>query len=87
MAELPNDVKDYEPHLALEAGATGTAVIEPLLIQAAKHLNSGGLLLIEISPMIAGAVEQLVRENGHLELRPTLRDDAGHARVIQATRI
>lgn len=86
MAELPEDVKNYEPHLALEAGENGTAVIEPLVAQAAEHLHSGGLLLIEISSMIAAAVERLVRETGSLELLPTLRDPAGHARVIQAKR-
>ncbi|MGE3240378.1 MAG: peptide chain release factor N(5)-glutamine methyltransferase [Pirellulales bacterium] len=86
MAELPDDVKKYEPHLALEAGELGTAVIEPLIAQAAERLNPGGLLLVEISPMIAGAVEELVRGNGGLELLPTLRDGAGHARVIQAKR-
>jgi release factor glutamine methyltransferase len=86
MAELSEVVKSYEPHVALEAGERGTAVIEPLVAQAAERLNAGGLLLIEISPMIAGAVEQIVRENGGFELLPTLRDGAGHARVIQATR-
>lgn len=86
MAALPNDVKNYEPHLALAAGEKAIAVIEPLVAQAAEHLNSGGLLLIEISPMIAGAVEQLVRENGGFELLPTLHDGAGHARVIEAMR-
>lgn len=86
MAELPADVKNYEPHVALEAGEKGTAVIEPLVAQAAERLHSGGLLLIEISPIIAGAVEQLVRDSGGFELLPTLHDGAGHARVIQAGR-
>lgn len=86
MAELPEEVKKYEPHVALEAGETGTAVIEPLVAQAADRLVPRGLLLIEISPMIAGAMEQLVRDSGGFELLPTLRDGAGHARVIQARR-
>jgi len=83
---LPDTVKNYEPHMALEAGETGTAVIEPLIAQAADRLNPGGLLLVEISPMIAAAVEQLVQACAALELAPTLRDPAGHARVIQAVR-
>lgn len=84
MAELPEDVKSYEPHVALEAGEQGTAVIEPLVAQAAARLNAGGLLFVEISPMIASAVEQIVRDSGGFEPLPTLRDGAGHARVIQA---
>ncbi|MEX2092015.1 MAG: peptide chain release factor N(5)-glutamine methyltransferase [Pirellulales bacterium] len=85
MADLPADVRDYEPHVALEAGEQGTTVIAPLITQSAERLNPGGVLLIEISPMIAAAVEQLIRNNGAFELGPTLRDPAGHARVIQAT--
>lgn len=86
MAELPVDVKDFEPHLALEAGPAGTDVITPLIAQAATRLNPGGKLLIEISPMIARAVQELVRASGNFELAPTLRDPAGHDRVIQAVR-
>jgi release factor glutamine methyltransferase len=86
MNDLPTDVKDYEPHLALEAGDKGTAVIEPLITQTAERLNPGGTLLIEISPMIAAKVEELIRASGTFDLSPTLRDSAGHARVIQARR-
>ena len=44
MAELPPDVKDYEPHLALEAGEHGTDVIAPLIEQSAHRLKPGGAL-------------------------------------------
>jgi hypothetical protein len=36
--------------------------------------------------MIAAAVEQLVRDQPALDLLETLRDPAGHARIIQAMR-
>jgi release factor glutamine methyltransferase len=84
MAELPADVRNYEPHVALAAGEQGTTVIEPLITQSAERLKQGGVLLIEISPMIAAIVEQLIRDSGAFELNSTLRDPAGHARVIQA---
>ena len=86
MAELPRDVNDHEPDLALRAGETGTDVIAPLIEQAAERSQPGGTLLIEISPMIAAAVEQLIREQPSLKLGPTIRDHAGHARIVQATR-
>ena len=86
MAELPADVKDYEPHLALAAGEHGTDVIAPLIAQSTARLRPGGLLLIEISPMIAAAVEQLVRDQPALKLGNTIRDPAGHARVIHAAK-
>jgi release factor glutamine methyltransferase len=84
MAELAPDVRNAEPHVALHAGERGTDVIAPLIEQSASRLKPGGVLLIEISPMIAGAVEQLIRDQPSLELEPTIKDLAGHARVIQA---
>lgn len=86
MLELPIDVRNHEPHLALVAGERGTDVIARLIEQSADRLRPGGVLLCEISPMIAAAVEQLVREQGAFELLPTIRDPAGHARVSQAVR-
>jgi len=84
MEQLARDVREYEPHLALEAGERGTEVVAPLVEQSAPRLKPGGALLIEISPMIAGDVEQLVRNQAELELGPTIKDLAGHARVVQA---
>ena len=87
MAELPIDVRNHEPHLALAAGEHGTEVIARLFEQTADRLRPGGVVICEISPMIATAVESLVRNQGTFNLLPTLRDPSGHARVIQAARL
>jgi release factor glutamine methyltransferase len=84
MSQLATDVRAHEPHLALHAGEQGIEVIAPLIEQSTQRLKPGGVLLIEVSPMIAGAVEQLIRDQPSLELDPTIKDLAGHARVIQA---
>jgi len=86
MAELAKDVRDHEPEIALYAGDRGTDVVAQLIEQAQGRLKPGSVLLIEISPMIAAAVEQLVRNQPTLELLPTIRDLAGHPRVLQAKR-
>jgi release factor glutamine methyltransferase len=86
MAQLDRDVRNHEPELALRAGERGTDVIEPLIEQAAVRLKTNGVLLIEVSPMIASEVEQLVQQLSSLKLGPTIRDLAGHARIVQATR-
>jgi release factor glutamine methyltransferase len=86
MDQLARDVREHEPEIALRAGATGTAVIAPLIEQSVPRLKQGGALLMEISPMIAAEVEHLIRGQPALELGPTSKDIAGHARVIQATR-
>jgi release factor glutamine methyltransferase len=85
MAALARDVREYEPDVALRAGERGTDVIAPLIEQAALRLKPNGVLLIEISPMIAAEVEQLIRDCPSFELSPTVRDLAGHPRVIPAS--
>jgi len=83
---LPKGVRDFEPRLALEAGAHGTSVIERLIPQAAQRLRPGGALLLEISPMLQQRVEALVAADERLAFEKTHRDLAGLARVVQAVR-
>jgi release factor glutamine methyltransferase len=87
MTQLTASVRDFEPKLALEAGEQGTAVIERLIPQAAKRLKPGGTLLIEISPMIESRVRQLLNQEGRFEVRATIKDSAGHLRVVEARRM
>lgn len=86
LAELPRDVKDFEPRLALSGGERGTSVIERLIPQAAERLVPGGWLLIEISPMIDAAVKELLSSSGAFDVGATVKDLAGLARVVQAQR-
>ena len=85
MQALDKTVRDFEPHLALDGGAEGVDVIAPLIVEAAGRLVPGGLLLMEVSPMIAVRVEKLVDESP-LERLETLNDLDGHQRIIQARR-
>jgi release factor glutamine methyltransferase len=84
--KLPRDVKCYEPREALLAGAKGTEVIERLLPQAVARLRPGGHVLIEISPMIHGAVQELLAAAPSLQPGPTVKDLARLPRVVQAKR-
>ncbi len=81
---LARDVKQFEPRGALLAGPRGTEVIERLTAQARERLAPGGMLLIEISPMLEQAVRALFEAGGCWRLEPTIKDLAGHARVIVA---
>jgi release factor glutamine methyltransferase len=85
-ADLPREVKAYEPELALVAGASGTSVIERLIPQAAERLHAGGSVLLEISPMLQQRVETLIAADPRWELALTVKDLAGLARVVQARR-
>lgn len=86
-AALSPEVRDHEPRAALVAGPTGMEVIERLVPQAAARLQSGGALLLEISPMLQQRVETLVAASSDWQLSPTVKDLAGHARIIVARRV
>jgi release factor glutamine methyltransferase len=85
-AALSPEVRDHEPRTAIVAGPTGMEVIERLVLQAAAHLLPGGALLLEISPMLQQRVETLLAASDNWQLAPTVKDLAGHARIIVAKR-
>ena len=76
---LPPDVKNFEPKAALLAGAKGTEVIERLISQSVDRLRSGGHLLLEVSPMIAQSVANLLLGWNNVQIVP---DSAGRQRVV-----
>ncbi len=82
--ELPAGIRSFEPRGALVAGPRGTEIIERLLPQAAARLADGGHLLIEVSPMIHDAVCRLIAADSRLLPQTTIKDLAGHPRVVSA---
>jgi release factor glutamine methyltransferase len=86
MATLETDVRNYEPHLALDGGVQGTEVIERLIPQAVERLRPGGWLLMEVGPGNAEQVGQLVDEAAGITRRETISDLAGLPRVVQGQR-
>jgi len=85
--ELPKDVREQEPALALVSGPTGMEVTERLLVQAATRLQEGGVVMIESSPMLIPRIGQHLRTLGQWALKPIVKDLQGHARIIIAERI
>lgn len=85
-ATVASQVRDHEPRQALFAGPTGTEIIARLVPQAAERLKAGGFLLMEVSPIIASAVLDLVNQSGCFEPAEIQKDLAGLARVVSARR-
>lgn len=83
---LDRDVKSFEPALALDGGADGLRVIEPLVKQALSRLKPQGHLIIEIGFDIEEEVRRLFETIEGFRLAPTIRDLANQPRVIRATR-
>jgi release factor glutamine methyltransferase len=84
--QLDKSVKDFEPASALVSGPAGTELIAKLIPQAAEHLVAGGLLALEVSPMIADQVATLLNQDGQFEPATIAKDLAGHKRVVAARR-
>ena len=83
---LAPSVRDHEPRQALIAGPTGTEIIERLIPQAAERLLPGGWLILEVSPLIANRVVDLMAADGHFEPATITKDLGGLARVVKARR-
>ena len=84
--QMATETRRFEPRQALFAGPKGTEVIERLVPQATERLKPGGHLLIEISPMIHDLVREIVTADDRLQPLDTIKDLAGHERVIVARR-
>jgi release factor glutamine methyltransferase len=84
---LQNDVRKYEPHTALFAGPTGTEVLFRIIDGAAARLVPGGTLILEIAPEQAPAVRARIESNGAYEGVRVIKDSAGLARVVRASRL
>lgn len=83
VGDLPPQVWDWEPRLALVAGPTGREAITRVLEGAPDWLARPGAAVIEIAPAQADQVLGLARRAGFdfAEVRPDL---AGRARVLVA---
>lgn len=82
---LSVEVRDYEPSLALFAGADGLDVYRRLIPAAFDALAEGGWLLMEIGYGQREAIEELMRGSGFeaIEFRPDLN---GIPRVAEGRR-
>jgi release factor glutamine methyltransferase len=83
---LAPQVRQHEPHSALFGGERGTETIARLTPQAAQRLKPGGWLILEVSPLVADAVIQLIAATGAFEPASQSKDLAGLVRVVQARR-
>ena len=81
LAELPLDVRGFEPHLALDGGADGLAVLRKIAAQAQLYLKPGGLLALEIQADQGPRATEILRASGYTELE-LARDLGGRDRVV-----
>ena len=65
MRQLPDSVKNFEPHLALHGGRDGLDFYRSIAMYYAKALKSGGMLCFEFGIHQGDDVCRILEENGY----------------------
>jgi release factor glutamine methyltransferase len=86
VADLPHDVRDWEPSLALLCPQDGLAVTRELVRQAPHSLTPGGFLALEVDTRRAGTVAEMVAVDGRYDGIEVLLDLTGRERFVFARR-
>ena len=84
-SNMQAEVRDWEPHVALFAGATGFEIYRRLISQAHDVVRPGGRLLLEMGYQSLEGVRQMLTQSW-TDIQ-VVSDLAGLPRVIGATRV
>lgn len=84
-AQLPQDIREHEPHQALFGGVTGTEIYARLITEAAEHLRCDGLLAMEIGYGALEEIRLMLQTAEWRDIRVT-NDLAGIPRVVSTLR-
>lgn len=78
---LMDEVRLYEPRMALDGTEDGLFFYREITAQAGKYLKNNGILAFEIGYNQGKAVSEFMKENGYKEVQ-VLQDLAGLDRVV-----
>lgn len=79
--QLPANVREYEPRMALDGGPDGLGVVGPTIQDAAMALKPGGRVFLEIGETQAAAVSELLSGADFGEIA-VVKDLAGRDRIV-----
>lgn len=82
METLQPEVRDFEPHQALDGGPDGLAFYRLIIPAAPDYLTPGGWLLFEVGIAEASAVQALFEATGRFAELFTAKDTNGIERVV-----
>ena len=85
-AELPPEIRDYEPRHALDGGPDGLAAIRRIIREAPAVLSQKGALVMEMGADQAESVTTLVRDSQHYQSHRIIKDYSGIDRVLLAVK-
>jgi release factor glutamine methyltransferase len=82
IAGLERDVRDYDPHLALDGGDDGLVAYRAIAQQSENHLSHDGRIVVEIGFGQQDDVAQIFTTQG-FKLQSTRADLSGITRALQ----
>ncbi|MCZ6874932.1 MAG: peptide chain release factor N(5)-glutamine methyltransferase [bacterium] len=82
--QLPREIRDYEPSVALLGGDDGLALIRCLITVSSTVLAAGGSLLLEVGWKQAASVLDIMQQSGFFHCMDVYHDLAGIERVVWA---
>jgi release factor glutamine methyltransferase len=85
IASLAREVRDHEPHAALDGGSDGLSVIRRIAAEAAGRLADGGRVAVELCAGQRAGAERIFLDNGW-RVEKMISDLQGHDRVLVAGR-
>lgn len=81
--KLMAEVRDYEPHLALDGKEDGLYFYDKIIREAREYLYEDGYILFEIGQDQLDAVRGFLVENGYVDIEG-MKDYAGLDRIVTA---
>jgi release factor glutamine methyltransferase len=82
IARLPREVRDYDPHLALDGGPDGLDAYRALIPETGRLLRYGGTVVVEAGHGQSADIEALMRSAGLVPEGPPKTDLAGIPRAV-----
>ena len=84
---VDQQVRNYEPEIALFSGEFGLDMTGRLVAEAPEHLLPEGHLIFESSPIIMDQSRKLVESSSSLKLVKVVKDLDGQERVVVARKV
>jgi len=87
MGQLPREIRDFEPAIALDGGEDGLDFYRKIVCQASSYLRKEGWLLMELGQGQHRKVSEMMEETGLFEGMDSVRDLSGIERVVRAQKV
>lgn len=81
--KLEPEIRDWEPHGALDGGPDGLNFYKELIPAATRFVEDKGIVMLELGDGLADAVNAIFEKSGYLNIE-IFKDFAGIERIIQA---